>query len=165
MDAERPIYFVRHGDYDESHPDDRFGRLNERGIAQAYRAAEALSDIGGEATLLSSSAARTVETAEIIGRVLGIEPRVSEELYRHGNFATEVLHTGDLEQLLGDALAESGLTFEAVDRLVVVNHMPLMGLVKGLRTGGVEIILNGEIVEYDPGTWIPLAEWSSPRRG
>lgn len=80
-----PTYLVRHGETESNRLKRYAGRggepLTERGRTQATRIADELS-AAGATQVLTSRIARAVETAEIIGRRLGLrvrgEPRLDE---------------------------------------------------------------------------------------
>ena len=162
MNPEQPIYLIRHGEYDEAAGED--GGLTDVGREQAHEAAGHLREAGvvpGTLTLLTSSAPRTAETAGIIGDELDATPLPSERLYDNGQFSYQVM---DLDGLFEQVLTEHGLTMTDVESMAVVNHAPLMGLVKGLATGNIGFPRHGEVVEYTPGSWVPLEQWPKPRR-
>jgi ribonuclease H / adenosylcobalamin/alpha-ribazole phosphatase len=66
--------------------------LVDRGRWQAERAAEVFATRGGVDALVCSPARRTVQTAQILGRRLGLEPRV-EEGFRETDFGDWEGHT------------------------------------------------------------------------
>ena len=73
----RYLYLVRHGDYDpDLHADDRVANgLNALGRDQARRIGERLAQLPVRPTsLVSSDFTRARETADIMGRVLGMTP-------------------------------------------------------------------------------------------
>ena len=76
------ILLARHGETDDNVPPARVQgwrdtRLNERGRDQARALAEAVAE-EGLAAVYSSHLRRAMETAEIVGAALGLEPRVDE---------------------------------------------------------------------------------------
>ncbi len=78
------VLLARHGETDDNRPPLRFQGwrdtpLNETGRRQAGELAERVSG-SGVAVLWSSDLSRARETAEIVGRRLGIEPRLDPRL-------------------------------------------------------------------------------------
>src|SRR3989344_2829849 len=71
---EKHVYFVRHGESDSNadgvHRDTE-AVLTEKGHGQARIVAKRIARIGVDA-IIASSSTRTVETAEVIGRVIGL---------------------------------------------------------------------------------------------
>jgi len=85
--AEQPrgaVYLARHGETDDNREPLRFQgfrdtRLNDRGRAQARELAERAAQLG-IAELWSSDLSRARETAEIVGRRVGLAPRLDPRL-------------------------------------------------------------------------------------
>jgi broad specificity phosphatase PhoE len=80
-DGTQKIYLIRHGETEFNRLGVFRGRyevdLNDRGRRQAGQIGEALKDQGIE-LLLSGPLARAKETAQIIGRTIGVAPAVDE---------------------------------------------------------------------------------------
>lgn len=78
------LLLVRHGETDWNAAGRIQGRtdtpLNDRGRAQAAELAARLKEEGGAERLYTSPAKRALETAEIIGAALGLEPQPVGEL-------------------------------------------------------------------------------------
>jgi len=84
--SDRPgaVYLARHGETDDNREPLRFQgfrdtRLNDTGISQAAELAERVEGLG-IAELWSSDLSRARETAEIVGRRLGLVPRLDPRL-------------------------------------------------------------------------------------
>ena len=84
MDINVGLYLVRHGETDWNIESKIQGRtdteLNEKGRRQAQELAAVLQEGYGIKRIFTSRQKRAVETAEIIGKHLGISPQVKEGL-------------------------------------------------------------------------------------
>ena len=88
------IWFLRHGDAEDSGEDDASRRLTPKGERQSHAAGAALAALGVQIdACLSSPKVRALETARIACEALGIEPEVSESL-RGGDFDPAALAAG-----------------------------------------------------------------------
>lgn len=145
------IYLVRHGDYGFDY------NLNEQGREHDAPAASdrlRLRGVGVRAVLLSSDAPRAAQTAEIIGRGLGIDPvYLSRIIRQRGNDAWGI---ENLDEVIEKALGEVGVEVdEAEDDLVVVTHAPMIAVARHVLPSEVDY---GEVYEYRRGSWDnPLA--------
>jgi phosphohistidine phosphatase SixA len=110
--ANRELYLLRHahaGDPAKWQGDDAARPLSDKGREQAARLGAFLADHGfGTPAIRTSPRLRALQTAQIVGAALGVEPMVDERLGRH-------LRLPDLSAVLADAGAA---------RVVVVGHDP-----------------------------------------
>jgi phosphohistidine phosphatase SixA len=75
------LYLVRHAEAVSGAPEDESRRLTEEGREQARELARRLAGEGVRpAAILSSPLVRARETAEILGRELGVDPAVEDRL-------------------------------------------------------------------------------------
>ena len=78
------LHLLRHadaGDPEAWQGDDTARPLSGKGVRQAERLARHLAAVGFEPdAILTSPKIRAVQTAEIVGRALGVEPRTDERL-------------------------------------------------------------------------------------
>jgi phosphohistidine phosphatase len=94
------VWLLRHGDAEDTAPDDASRRLTEKGEGQARAAGAALAAIGVKLdACLSSPKTRALQTAQLACEALGIEVEQSEAL-RGGDFDLEQLTAGRGEVLL-----------------------------------------------------------------
>jgi len=140
------IFVVRHGEYDfkEGLP------LSEKGKEQARRAGEELAKLGMTgSTVLTSSAKRTVETAEEITKSIGgVGPFAHSRLYNES--ITPWVIT-DFDQFIDDLLRENDQEY-IPEGVVIVSHAELLlSLSPSLKSMGQVAFC--ETVEYMPGTW------------
>ena len=95
------IYFVRHGETEFNALDVRQGpegHLTERGRAQALATARRFpKHKGGPEAIVSSPYERTKETAEIIGKELGMKVEYSDLLVERRN-PSQIIGRGDKEK-------------------------------------------------------------------
>lgn len=138
------IQLVRHGGYNRE-------GLTEAGKLQSVSARELLlaKGLGKNATILSSSALRAIQTAEIIAQVIGNGTVLPSDIIHEAGENPEIVR--DLDTVIQASLSEHGI--DSVDNnLVIVAHMPLLAMIEhGDRYEEVE---NGGVVDYIPGTWI-----------
>ena len=147
--AEAPIYLVRHG------KDGYDGNLTPEGIEQSEYARDTLLEVGlgTKALLLSSNAPRALQTAGIIGLGLDTLVHPSQRINTAGSKARIVQN---LDTYLEETLRRLGLTMSDGQSLVVVTHAPLIAVAKGLDIFDSGQVMNGEVVEYEPGSWTDL---------
>lgn len=157
------ILWVRHGQSTWNVIDRMQGHelsppLTELGREQAQRAAESLADCG-VVRLLSSPATRALETAQVIGRHLGLEVEVEPLLLEKGldESYTDVLVR--VQQVLDQygldqyGLDQYGVDRELPDHTVAVSHGDTIGLAVGLLSGRrPEPPANGSVTSVDPTT-------------
>lgn len=96
--ATKIIYFVRHGETENNAKNIRQGpegSLNEKGRAQAHDTAKRFpKQKGHPEVIIASPYERTKETAEIIGRELGMEVEFSDLLIERRNPTAIIGHSG-----------------------------------------------------------------------
>lgn len=140
----RAAYVVRHGKYDR-HPDEH---LIASGIAQAQAAGQLLLGKGvlDSAIILSSSAPRAVQTAEIICETLGCSQVYASPLVEMAGMQPEIVDT--LREIADLALRQHEVVLADDQQLVIVAHEPLVAAVSGRQYAA-----NGEVVEFDLDTW------------
>ena len=142
------ILWVRHGQSTWNVLDRMQGHelsppLTELGREQAQHAAASLAD-RGIVRLLSSPAARALETAEIIGAHLGLEVEVEPLLLEKG---LDENYTNVLVRV------QQVLDRELPDHTVAVSHGDTIGLAVGMLSGQrPEPAANGSITSVDPDT-------------
>jgi phosphohistidine phosphatase len=130
------IYFVRHGEAEDSNADgDAARRLTEKGERQARDAGLALAALeAGIDTCIASPKVRALETAQLACESLGVDVEVSEAL-RGGAFDALDLAAGR-----GDALLvghESDLSNEVAR---------LTGAKVALKKGGIAVVDGSTLV-------------------
>lgn len=137
------IYLVKHGAIDVYDP-----TLTIAGQEQAKTARDELVErgLGGRAILLSSTANRALQTAEIIAEGLGVEVKQSPGLEKFGN---NPIILDSLDELIEAELAKCGLEVDE-QGVVAVTHAPLIAMAKKVKTSSIEY---GEVFQYPPGTW------------
>ena len=95
------LYLVRHGETDYNNSLRFQGQidipLNQKGIEQAEKVAGFLKDIPLHA-IYSSSLKRARTTAEIIGRVKGIEPQITDALREMSFGIWENMNSSDIQK-------------------------------------------------------------------
>ena len=95
------LYLVRHGETDYNNSLRFQGQidipLNQKGIEQAEKVAGFLKDIPLQA-IYSSSLKRARTTAEIIGRVKGIEPQITDALREMSFGIWENMNSSDIQK-------------------------------------------------------------------
>lgn len=136
------FYLVRHGSY--CWGDD--GGLDRTGSeVHATEARDQLigRGVGAGTILLASTARRTIETAEIIGQGLGVEPVPSQLIHDAGNGAVPIKN---LDTLMERALEECGVAIDSSQDLVVVTHAPMLAVARRLIT--TKNVSFGEVYEY-----------------
>jgi len=147
------ILWVRHGQSTWNVMDRMQGQelsppLTDLGREQAAHAADALAD-RGVVRLLSSPATRALETAEIIGRRLGVDVEIEPLLLEKGldeNY-TDVLVR------VQHVLDQYGLDRDLPANTAVVSHGDTIGLAVGLLSGQRPApAANGSITTVDPST-------------
>lgn len=149
------LYFLRHGIAADESPTgaDADRQLTKEGIAKMKESARGLRKLGLKLdALLSSPLARAHETARIVGRELGAELQLADEL----------APGCDLERLLG-LLGEH----RAAERVMFVGHEPdqseLVAALTGARVlqrkGGLARV-DIEVLEPGAGTLV----WLLPPR-
>lgn len=138
-----PIQLIRHGKYSGE-------SLTEAGRLQSLEARELLlaKGLGEKTTILTSSALRAVQTAEILTQDIGSGSILSSEIIKEaGNYP---IHVNNLDRVIEKALEAYGFT-ELPDELVVVAHMPLLSMVKSGNQ--YTDIPHCAITEYKLGSW------------
>ena len=95
------LYLIRHGETDYNNAMRFQGRtdilLNQKGIEQAEKAAEFFRDIPLQA-IYTSSLKRARTTAEIIGKVKGLEPQATDALQEMSFGIWENMNSGDIQK-------------------------------------------------------------------
>ncbi|HEU4913954.1 MAG TPA: phosphoglycerate mutase family protein [Candidatus Saccharimonadales bacterium] len=144
------LFLVRHGAYERLGWSRRDEYLTETGIAQVRQAAALLlsKEVTGDWQLLSSQAPRAVESANIIGNALNVQPVVSDRVWRAGDSPSMI--TGNLVDFAADALREKGAEYDFNRPLAIVSHLPLLACAAGDPRMSIE---NGAVLEYDPDVW------------
>jgi phosphohistidine phosphatase len=124
------IWFLRHGDAEDSAADDASRKLTEKGRRQAENAGKALAAMGVELdACLTSPKVRGRDTAEVACRELGVEAEQTDAL-RGGEFDAEEVAAGR-----GDVL--------------LVGHEPDMHRAIQRATGGLVKLKKGGIAAID----------------
>jgi phosphohistidine phosphatase len=94
------IWLLRHGDAEDSAPDDASRRLTPKGERQSRAAGEALAELGVRIdACLTSPKIRALQTARIACGPFGIEPEVTDAL-AGGDFDPDELAAGRGDVLL-----------------------------------------------------------------
>lgn len=140
------LYFFRHGQAEEAQMpdfDDFTRRLTNKGRARTAAAGRALVRLGVKpARLYSSQRARARETADILGKALGVEVIVREEV----GFG---FHVPVVETLT------AGL--DPTAEVMFVGHEPDMSATVSALIGGGEIIMKkGGMARVDTALDAPL---------
>ena len=95
------LYLIRHGETDYNNAMRFQGRtdilLNQKGIEQAEKAAEFFRDIPLQA-IYTSSLKRAITTAEIIGKVKGLEPQATDALQEMSFGIWENMNSKDIQK-------------------------------------------------------------------
>lgn len=95
------LYLIRHGETDYNNAMRFQGRtdilLNQKGIEQAEKAAEFFRDIPLQA-IYTSSLKRARTTAEIIGKVKGLEPQATDALQEMSFGIWENMNSKDIQK-------------------------------------------------------------------
>lgn len=149
------IYFLRHGIAEDSSPDgsDAARRLTDKGIAKLEGAREGLRRLKvAPDLLLTSPLVRARQTAEVVGRHLGLDPQVAEAL----------APGCDAEQLLALLAGYPGAA-----RVMVVGHEPDFSSMIAELTGGQVEMKKGALarVDLEPGERRGTLVWLAPPRG
>jgi len=145
MSYRNEFYLVRHGKYGDDWNLDATGREIHAPSARDQLLARGL---GSGAVLLSSDAPRAAQTAEIIGRGLGVQPVLSRLINEAGNEAWGVQ---DLDEVVEGALRAADITLdESSQELVVVTHAPMVAIAKGVP---MKEITFGEVFAYQRHSW------------
>lgn len=104
----RKLITARHGNYDSNL------NLNQRGVNDITRLAEGLRPhLMGNVKLLSSTAPRAIQSAEVLGKIIGVKPEGHEVLWSDGS------HPTDLPGVL-KLVRESA---ELCDTLILMTHL------------------------------------------
>jgi phosphohistidine phosphatase SixA len=143
------FFLVRHGRYDR----ETMGLTDEGRDIDAPRALSILlaKGLGQGAVVLSSSAPRALQTAEIIAAGLSSEV-ISSRLIEYGG--NDVWGVKDLDVLVSRALSEAEAKPLDDNGLVVVTHAPMVAAAMGRHHfRDVDNIGYGKVVEYQVGTW------------
>jgi phosphohistidine phosphatase len=128
------IWFLRHGEAEDSASDDASRKLTEKGRRQAENAGKALAAMGIELdACLTSPKVRARDTAEVACRELGVDAEETDAL-RGGEFDAEELAAGRGEVLLVGHEPDMHRAIQAVTG----------GLVK-LKKGGVAAVEGREL--------------------
>ena len=142
-----PLFLVRHGRYSS-------GELSIEGrTIDAPKARDELieKNLGAGAILLSSSAARAFQTAEIIGEGINSTPIPSDRIALSADFVNGIK---SLDDFIEKSLAKLDVKRDVNQPLVVVTHAPILVVAKGwFSSGAANDIGYGEVMEYNPGTW------------
>jgi len=133
------LHLLRHADAGDPESwvgDDDVRPLSEKGIRQAERLGRHLAAVGFTPdVILTSPKARALQTAEIVARALGQEPRIDERI--GGSLGLDVV---------GRLLGEAG----APGRPVLVGHDPDFSDLLTTLVGGREISMKkGAIARID----------------
>lgn len=149
------IYFLRHGVAEDMAPggSDAARRLTDKGIAKLEAAREGLRRLKvAPDLLLTSPLVRARQTAEVVGRHLGLEPQVAD-----------VLAPGCDAARLRSLLAEH----PGVGRVMVVGHEPDFSRMIAELTGGRVEMKKGGLarVDLEPGERRGTLVWLAPPRG
>ena len=143
------FFLVRHGRYDYSTKE-----LTKAG--REIDAPAALNDLllkglGQGALILSSSARRALQTAEVIAEGLSSEV-ISSEMIEAGG--SDVWGVRDLDEYIGRALSQGNAELQEDGELVVVTHAPMVAAAMGMHgSDAADLIRYGQVVEYQTGTW------------
>ncbi|MDB5176327.1 MAG: hypothetical protein JWM81_1185 [Candidatus Saccharibacteria bacterium] len=143
------FFLVRHGRYDRQ----TSGLTNEGREIDAPRALSTLlaKGLGQGAVVLSSSAPRALQTAEIIAAGLSSEVISSRLIEDGGN---DVGGVRDLDELVGRALSQAQAKPLDDNGLVVVTHAPMVAVAMGVHPfRDVDNMDFGKVAEYQVGTW------------
>lgn len=127
--------------------------LTPEGIQQARKAGGELlaKGLGASALILSSTAPRAIQTANIIGEELHTSVLQSTRI-RLGGLEPQAIK--DLDKWVNKALAEAKVPTDSDRPLVLVTHAPLIAIAKGLHPSEADEVDHGEIFEYHVGSWV-----------
>jgi phosphohistidine phosphatase len=131
------LYFLRHGVAEEHAPDgtDEARRLTEKGIEKLEAARVGLKRLAVEVdVLLTSPLARAYQTAEIVGRHLGIAP-----------ITAQALAPGCDVERLRTLLAD----YPRARRAMLVGHEPDFSTLVGALSGGSVTLKKGGLARVD----------------
>lgn len=152
MAIEIPVVLVRHGRYDRD-----TGNLTAQGRGDILRTCNRLAGLalGDSLLIMSSTAPRAEESAELLSMNLPGRLVVDDELTRQGNRPGVEDFDGMLESIASRHDASLG----DHSGLVVVTHAPLIhAAVNHSLRGSDASIQHGEPYPYTPGTWVPASE-------
>lgn len=140
------LYFFRHGHTEDSQGpefDDFTRNLTNKGIERTEAAGKALVKLGVKPRMLySSPRARARQTADILGKLLGVSVTVQEDV----NFGFNIQH---LDGLIADLSKE--------DEVMFVGHEPDLSITVSALVGGGEIVMKkGGMARVDLITHAPL---------
>jgi len=140
---ENLTYFVRHGRYSPN-----TGSLNKDGNNDAATAGQLLYGKGvkSNAVILSSTAPRATETADIIQHTLEAPAVYKSELIEVTGLHPRSIRS--MRRIIDLALRHEGITLD--DRqLVIVTHEPVM-----LAMSDRERVRNGEVIPCNIDAWV-----------
>ncbi|MBZ0296648.1 MAG: phosphohistidine phosphatase SixA [Anaerolineae bacterium] len=139
------LYFLRHGEAEDTAADDYQRALTPRGVRRTQAAGRVLAQLKLSPThIYSSPRQRARQTAEIVAEALGREVEIRDEV----NYEFSV---SAVEQLI------SGLDSSA--EVMFVGHQPTLSQVIGALTGATVAMKRGGLARVD----IPVS--ASPLRG
>ena len=148
------LTLMRHGRAEPKHPraTDFDRPLHRRGVLEATRMAERLHARGPTPDLLiCSSAARTMQTAEVFARVMNLPARKL--------LADDELYLAEPDELLNVIRATSN----KVTHLMLVGHNP------GLSSCANRLVRSGGLSEFDTGALctleLPINGWADAKFG
>jgi probable phosphoglycerate mutase len=137
------IYLARHGETDDNARRVVQGwidtPLNDRGREQARELAAAVKDLG-LAAIWTSQLARALETAQIVGESLGIEPRVDDRLAESQRGSWEGRTLDEIEESEPEAYAAwktggPGFRFPGGGESLAEHQSRVLAAVEAIRAG------------------------------
>lgn len=143
------LYFVRHGRANRIAASDELRQLDEEGIQQAQNMGRVLAGMGIKpAAIFSSPRLRALETAQLLGTALGIEPEINNAC----NF-----------DFTAAAALELAAQFHDNQEIMFVGHNPSMSEVVAEITGARVDLSTGAVAcavrVHPPRAGSALLKW------
>ncbi|PJF28091.1 MAG: phosphohistidine phosphatase SixA [Phototrophicales bacterium] len=131
------LYFLRHGEAEDYRPDDHSRALTPKGKARLQTATSIMKKLDLNIShIYTSPRIRALQTAQIAGEALGIEPQITEHLnYGFNHVALQTI----LAPHADDA------------RIMLVGHEPTFSQTIAYLTGGNINMKRGGLARVDVG--------------
>ena len=131
------LYFLRHGEAEDYQPDDHARALTTKGKARIQTAAQVLHKLKIDLTkIYTSPRIRALQTAQIIGHELGLDPHITEDM-----------NYGFNHMALAKIIAPHGEN----DHLMLVGHEPTLSQTIAHLTGAHIDMKRGGLARVDIG--------------
>lgn len=129
------LYFLRHGEAEDYNADDHNRALTTTGKARLQIAAQVIRRLDLKLKkIYTSPRIRALQTAQIMGRELGLEPQI-----------TELLNYGFNQASLTEIIAP----YSDDDHLMLVGHEPTLSSTIAQITGGRVDMKRGSLARVD----------------